>query len=279
MIDINEEVVDDVASGFHIPARPIILTQLQKLMSLEESCLSDEAKVISKDVALSSAILKTINSPFYGLDRRICNIRQAVNYIGQDAIHDLVTALLFRRSFDRIPCCISLARFWDDAKDVANAMSFIAKNIAVKLPEQCLYSTGLFHDCGIPAFANKFADYKETLIETNKEECSSIALEERKYSTNHAVIGYFIATSWYLPKDVCNIILYHHDINFLAKATGTNEHLGYAALKLAENLVDRNKRFVESPDWKYVGDDVLNVLGIEMNEYIDLDKYYSSLLL
>ncbi|MGL1956215.1 MAG: HDOD domain-containing protein [Colwellia sp.] len=276
MIYIEDKVIDDVAHGFHVPAKPETLTQLQHVMSKRESNISDESQVIANDVALSSAILKTINSPFFGLSRRVSDIHQAVCFLGMNIVNDLVTALLFRNAFDSIPSCLSLERFWDDSKDVANAMTFINKNIKNKIPLECLYTIGLFHDCGIPAFSNKYSDYKETLIEANGTRCNSVLLEENKYGANHAIIGYFIAKSWHLPNEVCNIILHHHNVDFLTKITGSDEQQGYAVLKLAENLVDRNKRHCESPDWKYVTKDVLNVLGISQEEYIDLDNLYSS---
>ena len=279
MLNIDKKTVDDVIHDFYIPIKPNILTQLQSLMSDNESIISDFFKVISKDVALSSEILKTVNSAFFGLERTICDIQYAVCFMGKDTVNALSTVILFKRSFADVCCCLSLERFWDDAKDIAYAMTFINKKKGTQLSDGCLYTIGLFHDCGIPTFSNKFDDYKETLIAANGEGENSIESEENQYGTNHAVVGHFIAVSWNLPEDVCNIILGHHDLNFLANTTDINEQLGFATLKLAENFVHRNKRHSESPDWKYVKDDVLKLLNIDMDEYNDLEQYYSSLIL
>jgi HD-like signal output (HDOD) protein len=276
MLNVDEKTLEDALSGFFIPAKPDVLTELQSVLDDEESSIDDMALIIVKDVSLSSAILKTINSSFFGLSRKISDIRQAVCFLGKITVTSIVTALLFRRSFEGSYCCISLERFWDDATDIANAMTFIEKGISYKLPEENLYAIGLFHDSGIPVLANKFVDYKEILIKANGDRCNSIAMEEAEYRTNHAVVGYFIAVSWNLPKDVCNVILHHHEFNFLNKKIGSNEQLGYATLKLAENLVHRNKRFCESPDWRHVKNDVLDILGIEDSELHELEDKYNA---
>lgn len=273
------KTIQKLPTGFHIPIKPKVHTQLQRLMLDQEATLTDFAKVIAKDVSLSAEVLKNVNSALFALEIKIANINHAVCFIGKDAINALVCAILFRRSFIQLDCCLSLERFWDDSKDIAYAMTFINKQIALPLPDGVLYSIGLFHDCGIPAFSNKFADYKETLIEANRAGESSIALEQRKYEINHAIVGYLIATSWHLPEPVCNIILQHHNLNFLTESGDTEEQLGYATLKLAENLVYRNKRHSESPDWHQIKTEVLTKLEIDIEDYFELEKYYSSLIL
>ena len=278
MINIDETVIDFVAKGFQIPAKPDILTQLQHVMSKPESSAADEAKVIAKDVSLSGAILKTINSPFFGLRKKISNVEQAVSFLGLDIVNDLVTALLFRDAFDNITCCLSLERFWDDSKDVANAMTFISKQVSPAIKDDLLYSIGLFHNCGIPAFSNKFDDYKETLIAANSMNENSIRLEQSKYGSDHAIIGYYIASSWQLPKTVCSIILNHHELDFLSSNNSKEDNIRFAILKLAENLVDRNKRHNQSPDWEKVQTTVFDLLNMDQQDFLAMERTYTELL-
>ncbi len=65
-------------------------------------------------------------------------------------------------------------------------MTFINNELQSKLPGGLLYTIGLFHNCGIPAFYNKFDNYKEVLIKANQVGVYSITLEENKYRMNHA---------------------------------------------------------------------------------------------
>lgn len=279
MVDINESSVKKVIDDFYIPVKPDILTQIQYLMSNSETNISDFGKTIHKDVALSAEMLKVVNTAYFGCKREVSDIQHAVCFMGKDIVNALATSILFRNAYTDLHSCLTLNRFWDDAKDVGFVMTSINKKKQLLLQEGFLHTIGLFHDCGIPAFSSKFKDYKETLIEANGSGCNSIAVEQSKYKTNHAIVGYYTATSWNLPVEICNIILHHHDLTFINRCNSTHEKLGYALLKLAENFVHRNKRYCESPDWKHVSDDVLRILGIEFDEYNELEKYFSALIL
>jgi len=276
---MSENAIEEMMNDFFIPIKPKIITQLQYLMSKSDSIIADFGKTIHKDVALSAEILKTVNTAYFGCEREICDIQYAVCYMGKDFVNALATSILFRRSYADLNCCLTLNRFWDDAKDIGFVMRSINKKIQAPISDGHLYTIGLFHDCGIPALSNTFNDYKETLIEANGQGCNSIELEQKKYNVNHAMVGYYTAKSWKIPEDICNIILHHHDVTFISGCKTTEEKFGFAILKLAENFVHRNKRYCESPDWKLVNDEVLQVLGIEVNEYTELEKYFSSLIL
>ncbi|RHW75204.1 HDOD domain-containing protein [Colwellia sp. RSH04] len=277
MIELDSKKMAAVVASYQVPVKPEILSEIQNLMDVEEPDMELIAQLISNDVGLSAAILKIINSPFYGMNRRISEIKQAVMMLGLNTINALVTTILLKSSFQG-EASISLERFWDDALDVANAMTFIGNKIKSKIPVDLLYTIGLFHDCGIPLLALKFSDYKDILIEANSAGETSIALEEKNYSTNHAVLGYYVASSWHLPKDICQLILQHHDEKYLSSITGSQDQLAFAALKAAENMVERVKRFKISPDWHLYSEQVLSVLGISEEDYTDLEEDYNEIL-
>jgi len=119
------------------------------------------------------------------------------------------------------------------------------------------------------------------LIKANEENTNSIALEEAAYQTIHAILGYFIASSWLLPKDICQIIPQHRDVNGLYHAVDHKTQLAFVALKAAENMVEVAKRYKFSADWPAFEAPVLDVLGLSADDYGDiLDEYsemYSSI--
>jgi len=280
MNPINENLINSVVDGYHIPVKPELLSLLQTVEDMKLPSVKAEALIIEKDVGLSASILKTVNSPLYGLTHKIRNIQQAVCFIGKTQLTNLISALLFKKVFSKRPSCLSLERYWDDSSDVANTMMFIGKYLKIKALEKDIYMIGLFHDCGIPALADKHCDYKETLIEANTNRVNSVEVENKKYAINHAIIGYSIAKSWHLPDIVCQIILNHHNLTYLESNCSSEESTFYALLKLAENLVEREKRNCESPDWKYVQSSVLEVLSLNEESLTSLShqfaEYYSS---
>ena len=61
-----------------------------------------------------------------------------------------------------------------------------------------------------------------------------------------------MASSWNLPKELCLLILQHHEVGYLSDIVGNKEQLAFAILKAAEHLVERVKRHNVSPDWEEI---------------------------
>lgn len=261
-------------SGYQVPVKPEILSSIDQLMAKKEPDIDKIAGLISSDVGLSASILKIINSPLYGMNRRVSKIKQAVMILGLKTINSLVTATLLKQSFSG-KSSISLERFWDDANDIANAMIFIGRQVKTKIPIEMLYTIGLFHNCGIPLLALKYENYKNVLIEANTSGENFTAVEERHFQTNHAVLGYFISSSWYLPKEICQLILQHHDNRYLLSNVDYEYKVAFATLKAAENMVERTKRFNYAADWQESEKSILNVLGISTFDYADIEEDFT----
>jgi len=271
MLTVDEKVLADIGRGFSVPPQPKLLLELRQLITSKESDINKIADTIVKDVSVSAMILKTINSPVYGLSRSISDIHQAARYIGIHGVLSLVTNTLIRQSFDQNDCNIALEEFWDNASNIANACVTISKRVKQPLSSDKLFSIGLFHDCGIPVMANKFADYTDTYehaLQTPSETLTNI--EESAYQVNHATIGYYVASSWRLPKDICQIVLSHHDRQFLDIINNKPEQFYFAVLKLAENIVHNHKHFRDSADWSYVRDSVFTLLDFDDDDLCDL---------
>lgn len=274
--DTTQENLNKALVGFQIPAKPELLFQLQTLMEDGNPSLQEISDIIMEDVGLSSAILRTINSPYYGIKQNISSIHQATILIGMEAIKALSTIALLRTTFKN-DGNISLERFWDNATDIAHTMSFINKRVTTGVSTELVYSLGLFHDCGIPAMSLKFKDYRNVLITANKlPEQSIIDVEDQYYDTNHAIVGYYIAKTWHLSPEICKTIFNHHDRYFLADCEDKTIRLLYSLLKTSEHLVDRYVRFQENADWLYVKQDVLAALGMSDFDLGDLEDDYSN---
>jgi HD-like signal output (HDOD) protein len=271
MLTIDEKVIADIGRGFAVPAQPELLLKLQKLMAEDDPDINVIADTISQDVAVSATVLKTINSPVYGLARSIADIHKAARYIGINGIISLVTNTLIKRSFKQNDCGIALEEFWTNASNIANTNVFIGKSIKQPLSSDKLFSIGLFHDCGIPVMAMKYSDYTETYEHAMKTPSETLtSIEESVYQVNHATLGYYVASSWRLPKDICQLILCHHDRTFLNILTNQTEQYYFATLKMAENIVHNHKHFRDAADWAYLQDSILTLLDIDEEDYQDI---------
>ena len=156
-------------------------------------------------------------------------------------------------------------------------MSYIGNQVKNELPVDMLYSIGLFHDCGIPLLALKYPDYKNILMEANQLNVNSVALEDKHYHTNHVALGYYVASSWHLPKYICYLIAQHHEPDYLKYNKDPRSQLMFAVLKIAENMTENIKRQQDSPDWETVQAGVLEIVGLSHIDYTDLADDFAEL--
>lgn len=154
-------------------------------------------------------------------------------------------------------------------------MSYIGNKVKNKVPVDILYSIGLFHDCGIPLLALKYQNYPEILKEAHSQQCNTIKLKELHYKTNHAALGYYIASSWNLPREICQLIAQHHELDYLIFIKDHQMQLIYVVLKIAENMVAKVKKFSESPDWESLQNDVLDIVDLSHEDYHDLKEDFA----
>ncbi|WP_076418453.1 HDOD domain-containing protein [Colwellia sp. UCD-KL20] len=271
MLHIDQKVIEDIERGFSIPAQPKLLKKLQGLIAQEEPELNLIARTIAQDAAVSSTILKTINSPVYGLSRTISDIPKSVRYIGLEGIIILVTSSLLKQTFKQEDCSIALEDFWINSTNIANVCVHIGNSLKQAISKDILFSLGLFHDCGIPIMAMKYSEYHQIFqhaLET--PDVSITSIEDINYQANHATIGYYVATSWRLPKDICQLILAHHERDFLDNPFSRLQKFYFSILKMAENIVHQKRYNEDTPDWTFLKDKVLNILAINEGEYSTL---------
>jgi len=271
MISITPEVLADIKEGFKVPSPPDLLIEVQRICADDEPDLMALANLVASDIGLSAAILKTINSPLYGMNRVVSDINQAVMLLGISSVSTLIAGILVQQSFQG-EAAISFERLWDNAHTVAETMVYIGQNIDDKIPPENLYTAGLFHDCGIAAMSMRFKDtYLDTLIKANEDrEHNQAMVEMETYNTNHAIVGYYIASGWKLPKDICNVVLNHHENDFLQHNHDHASNLVYATLKVADNMVSQLKRQQNIQCWPWVKEACFDQLGIEEHKYVDL---------
>jgi HD-like signal output (HDOD) protein len=193
-----------------IPSQPELLLTVRREAQADDPNPQRIAAAIEKDLALSAAVLKVVNSAQFALTKPVLSVRRAVDLLGLSATCSLVASHELRRAFNEVPG-ISMERFWDTASDVARHAAFLARTLELAPAEEA-YVVGMFHDCGIPLMAMRYPDYRQVLDEANTSTKERLkVIEDRHYQTNHAVIGYYLTRHWNLPVNVRNVVLHHED--------------------------------------------------------------------
>lgn len=267
--ELSAEQIQQALQGISVPPQPQIMVDLQMEQYMPDPDLEVIARLISQDPGLSGALLKIVNSSYYGLSNKIASIQRAVNLLGSRSIINLINALSIRgeMSDDTI---VTLNRFWDTAQDVAMTCLTLAKRTGAQAVDEA-YALGLFHDCGVPLMLKRFPNYMTVLEEAYANagpDCRVVDTENNAFNTNHAVVGYYTAKSWRLPEHVTDAIANHHNaLAIFSDESSRNPQLKnlLAILKMAEHICSSYRVLGNQSvdhEWNAIGHLVLDYVGL-----------------
>ncbi len=247
-----------------IPPCPLILDRFMSEIGKDEPNSLRLANIIGADVSIAAGLIKTANSPFFGIRQRARSVNEALTILGLKASSRAVAGIILRNSFPNIP---NLERFWDASARIAYLSGWLAQQLEIRgLRAEDAYTFGLFRDCGIPVLLGHFPHYADVLSEANRDaERSFTKVEETVLPTNHAMVGCMLAQSWWLPEEICLAIRNHHDLRILESVGSELPMLSrrlIAIAQLAEHIVQEQLGLSLTQEWPKLGDACLRLLDI-----------------
>jgi HD-like signal output (HDOD) protein len=265
---LNGLSAEKLMAGIAIPPRPKVVMEIMEERSGPDPDLGRIAKLIGADVSIAAAALKAVNSPLFGLSRKVGSVEQAASFLGLNNIAALVTGLALRNS---VPSG-GLDRFWDATARTAMVAAFLAQRVGCASREDA-HMFGLFRDCGIPLMMQRFPNYKETLQVANCEtSVSFVELEDERHGTNHVLVGGLLAANWQLPAHLRQAIALHHEREAL-QSDAPETILNLVALShVAQHIESVYSRCACDGEWVKLGESALAQLTLGALELDELSK-------
>src|SRR5688500_1132518 len=87
---MNEQLIQRIRNCPNLPSLPAIAMQVLELAQNAEADITEIARIISKDPAMSTKILRTVNSSFYGRSQHVSTISHALVILGLQSVKTLV---------------------------------------------------------------------------------------------------------------------------------------------------------------------------------------------
>jgi HD-like signal output (HDOD) protein len=278
--NINQEL-ELAVLNLGIPPCPKILLDLSAEARKDEPNFHYIEKLISSDVGLAAALIKTINSPFYGIRNKVSSVIQAVHLLGLAHLSLMVMGMALRNIL-KVKGQIDMERFWDGSSKIAIISSYIAgrlpyisyEHMRRAIDKDEAYTYSLFQDCGIPIMLNQHTQYKETLKRANaNSEQKFTDIEDLECGQNHAKIGQILAQSWGLPESMYHAIGCHHEHAALSNNTCqlNNKSKDYIALALlSERAIQVISGLSQSSEWQKGSAWVMQHFGINDDDFASL---------
>ncbi len=262
-----EREAEDIAQSVGIPPCPAVLTGLVNEMRNDEPDFPKIAKLIGTDVALAATMLKTVNSPFYGLSQKVGSIQQALSLLGLRNVSHLVTRLLFQQTLP-VTDGAAMEHYWESSSNIAMIMAWLARKTK-KLDRDDAYTYGLFRDCGIPVMMLNFTDYPDVFDQAyNHPEQVLTEVEDARFGVDHASVGAALAESWHLSAATCLAIKHHHDYAIYDQGTTLPpQSFIMAALGIvAEKLYREHCGDTPGAEWMRAGAAALQATGLSARD-------------
>lgn len=265
--------VESVLEKMEIPPRPGILDQIFLETRQEEPDFLRLATLISEDMTLSASLVKTVNSPFFGLQHRASSIQDALMLLGLEVASRMVAGILLRHTFPRRP---ELDELWDASLKIAVLSHWLALRLgrALGLRPADAYTFGLFRDCGMAVMQIRQFDYANTLTRARAEPRQSFTEVERSVlGIDHAVVGSKLASDWRLSDEMAWGILFHHAIAELGASVEVPQpsSLRLVALaQFADRLLQDNGELAVDHEWDKLGPRCLEILGLDEGRQAEL---------
>ncbi|GAB5605486.1 HDOD domain-containing protein [Sideroxyarcus sp. TK5] len=260
-----DRMVEQTVIDLGIPPCPAILRRFMVEAEKDEPDYHRLASIICSDVSLSASLIKTANSPYFGVRQRVRSVNEALVILGLNTASRAVAGIILRKSFPTVP---NLERFWDASSRFARLSGWLAQQLnGLRIPPEDAYTFGLFRDCGIPVLLKRLPSYESVLQSANNEaELGFTMVEDDVLPTNHAIVGCVLAQSWWLPEEICLSIRHHHDQPVLAATSSPPPLITrklIAVTQLAEHLVQQQLGLSLTHEWDKLGATCLKLLDID----------------
>jgi len=226
----NRVTIDGIEIEF--PARPSVLAKLTAELEAEDPDFRKVSGLVNDDLGLAAEVVRSANSPYFGVSGRISSVRQAINFLGLSHVFSLATGVMLRRVFPgNDPLMEDL---WDNSTTRAAIMARLARNTSV--PVDRAYTVGLFQDCGVVVFAALAPNYRQTW----EQICwlpEATSVERREHTIDHPTLSASLVEQWGLSDEIAQAVRLHHDIDRMEALETSERTRSLVALSVLANFV------------------------------------------
>ena len=233
-----------------LPSMPTSCMAVMDEVQTPEASIQKVADIIARDLGMAAKILQMVNSAFFGLRRRVTDIRDAVMLLGLDVIQSLVLSVNVFAAFDRDKLAlVDLEGLWTHSLAVAGYAKQIMQ-VAGQSREMgnAAFIAGMLHDIGKLILAVNFGPAYQAFLQTSPDdEQPEWVREQAVFGASHSEIGAYLMGLWGLEYTLLTAIAFHH--NPAQSQVGTLSPL--AAVHLA-NLFERDRHHVDEDYLKQI---------------------------
>lgn len=189
-----------------LPSIPTVVSQALTILDNPKANINQLAEVISRDMALTTQILKLVNSAYYGFPSQITSINKAMALLGFNKIKSLIMSVAIK------PMLVSSRgkALWFHSLRCAVGCQHLSKSLGYGDPEDA-FVMGLLHDIGktvMQAHNNIACKEIEKFVSMGAD---ILDTEMTFFGFTHTQVGRILVEKWNLPVVIGITAEHHHD--------------------------------------------------------------------
>lgn len=259
-----------------LPSLSIIASNVIRITQNPKSSAVDVGKAISHDQALTTKILRTANSTYFGFPKKITTITHAIVILGFAHIKNIVLTASIMDMFSSKGKIEGFDRqgFWKHSLACAITADLIARKLGIQNLEE-IFICGMLHDIGKIILDTYFNDEFTNAVKLANEKGILLRNAEKQVmGLDHTSVGGFVAEKWNLALTLTKAIKFHHNPSF------ANESMRIVAIVHVADVLcrtigignggDRKVPCIDKEAWKLLGlnKQALKHLFLEMEQQI-----------
>ncbi len=189
-----------------IATLPSITARLSELLDASEVSYKDITDCVNSDPVIAAALLRVVNTSYYGFPARISTISHALTLLGLNVVNQVLEKI---PTITREPH--TLVGLWEHSLGVALGAAHVARFSKIVPPDEAALG-GLLHDLGKIVLVSQFPEIYYSVRQQRDEGHLSIYEAEGLVmgGLTHTTVGGWIAKEANFPAAVREVMTCHH---------------------------------------------------------------------
>jgi len=191
---------------------PAAAERVLRITADENGDVEKLRQAIQGDPVLVARLLRRLNSSYYALSNKVCDLKTAINLLGFREIRNLALMGCVSRLYEGGTAHGAYRRenLWTHSVAVAVAARLIARVCGHAGCEEA-YIAGLLHDLGLILLDQTLRRHFFRVLDGLDEQTPTHLVESRVLSFDHALLGGVVGQQWNFPDSVVDAITFHHE--------------------------------------------------------------------
>ena len=212
---MDQQLANRVRKYEGLPSLPAIAVQVLELVRHSNCDIPQLARLISKDPALASKILRTINSSMYVRPNKVSKLTQALTLLGLQTVRVLVLGFSLVRNLKFKNKGFKPLDYWRHASASMHATAATTlgvRRIGIEQQEEAFVAS-LLMDIGMLVLDDLLGESYGKIVDRARGHGDLCKIEDSVLQTTHAQVSGLLAETWRLPECLSVPMGAHHTPN------------------------------------------------------------------